>query len=273
MWFFKKWRQARIIQKLRPAPDIWEQVVSSLPILQGLTQMELERLLQRSVLFLHAKHFSYLEIPEYPTQAEQLRLSATAQLPLLMLPDLDWYQNFHEVLVYPIPFHTHQTHQETSGVHYEQDELHSGETWLQGPVILSWATLKQEGGWLGHNLVIHELAHKLDLLNGSANGHPPLHANMALLDWTQAFQEAFDSLKQVLDKHPHSKPCIDAYAATNPAEFFAVTSEYFFTAPLTLKQIFPAVYHQLSLFYRQDPFLRWQSAQLCAKKHAKHGQS
>jgi Mlc titration factor MtfA (ptsG expression regulator) len=49
---------------------------------------------------------------------------------------------------------------------------------------------------------------------------------------------------------------IDSYAASSPAEFFAVISEYFFSSPEILKQHYPAVYEQLQLYYRQDPWLR-----------------
>jgi len=33
----------------------------------------------------------------------------------------------------------------------------------------------------GQNLVVHEFVHKLDMLDGAANGIPPLHR------WTRAF--------------------------------------------------------------------------------------
>ena len=49
---------------------------------------------------------------------------------------------------------------------------------------------------------------------------------------------------------------IDAYAATAPAEFFAVVSEYFFSAPQTLLDTYPRVYEQMSRYYRQQPLLR-----------------
>ncbi|HEY6611686.1 MAG TPA: zinc-dependent peptidase, partial [Pseudomonas sp.] len=100
------------------------------------------------------------------------------------------------------------------------------------------------------------LAHKLDMLNGDANGLPPLHADMRLSDWTQAMQTAFDALNAELDRDPDAATAIDPYAAENPGEFFAVASEYFFSAPDLLHAAFPAVYTQLQAFYRQDPLTR-----------------
>lgn len=116
------------------------------------------------------------------------------------------------------------------------------------------------GQWHGYNLVIHELAHKLDMLNGTANGLPPLHSNMRQSDWASTLQTAFEHLNQHLDHHPHTEPPIDAYAGENPAEFFAVCSEYFFSAPDLLSAAYPQVYAQLQLFYRQDPLARLQQS-------------
>jgi Mlc titration factor MtfA (ptsG expression regulator) len=129
------------------------------------------------------------------------------------------------------------------------------------------------GGWEGYNLVIHELAHKLDMLNGDANGLPPLHRDMRVRDWASAMQHAYDDLNRQLDRNPEAVTTIDPYAAENPAEFFAVTSEYFFSAPDLLHQAYPAVYLQLQAFYRQDPLSRLQGLQHSHPdyRHGHHG--
>jgi Mlc titration factor MtfA (ptsG expression regulator) len=74
-------------------------------------------------------------------------------------------------------------------------------------------------------------------------------------------KSAYDEMNRKLDRHPEAHTAIDPYAAENPAEFFAVTSEYFFTAPDLLHQAYPKVYEQLGLFYRQDPLARLQRLQ------------
>jgi Mlc titration factor MtfA (ptsG expression regulator) len=74
--------------------------------------------------------------------------------------------------------------------------------------------------------------------------------------WASAMQQAYDDLNRQLDANPDAETAIDPYAAENPAEFFAVTSEYFFSAPDLLHQAYPQVYQQLVLFYRQDPLAR-----------------
>ncbi len=122
--------------------------------------------------------------------------------------------------------------------------------------VLAWPGVLASGQWEGYNLVIHELAHKLDMLNGDANGLPPLHNDMRVQDWASVMQSAYDDLNRQLDANPNADTEIDPYAAENPAEFFAVTSEYFFSAPDLLVNSYPQVYAQLSRFYRQDPLAR-----------------
>ncbi|HBX56387.1 MAG TPA: zinc-dependent peptidase, partial [Pseudomonas sp.] len=184
-----------------------------------------------------------------------------AELPLLHLAELNWYQGFHEIVLYPDDFVSPQRHRDASGVVHEWDGEHSGEAWQQGPVILAWPGVQASGGWEGYNLVIHELAHKLDMLNGDANGLPPLHRDMRVGEWASAMQGAFDQLNAELDANPDGETAIDPYAAENPAEFFAVTSEYFFSAPDLLAEALPAVYAQLALFYRQQPLARLHDLQ------------
>ena len=260
MWSFRDWRRKRTLARLAIEPALWQRVLDSLPILDGLTREETERLRERSLLFLHAKRLTALPDVELELE-DRLRLAAQAQLPLLHLADLNWYQGFHEIVIYPGDFHSPQKHRDSAGVVHEWDGEHSGEAWLQGPVILALPGVQESGGWEGYNLVIHELAHKLDMLNGDANGLPPLHRNMRIDTWATVMQSAYDSLNRTLDANPDAHTPIDPYAAENPAEFFAVTSEYFFSAPDVLHEAFPDVHAQLAAFYRQDPLVRLKQLQ------------
>lgn len=255
MWSFRAWRQRRILDRAPYKPEHWEQVRQRLPILDGLSEAEEQRLFKRAVLFLYHKHLSLLAGVELSLE-DRLSLAALAELPLLHLADLNWYQGFHEVVLYPDDFISPQRHRDASGVQHEWDAENSGEAWLQGPVILAWPGVQSSGGWDAYNLVIHELAHKLDMLNGDANGLPPLHRDMRIDAWASAMQDAYDRMNAILDANPEAETAIDPYAAENPAEFFAVTSEYFFSAPDLLAEAFPAVYAQLQAFYRQDPLAR-----------------
>lgn len=260
MWSLKAWRRRRILERNPVAPELWAEVRKRLPILDGLDDAELQHLRERAVLFLHDKHLTALPGVELGA-LERLLLAVQAQLPLLHLGDLDWYQGFHEVVLYPGDFLSPQRHRDAAGIEHEWDDERSGEAWQQGPVILAWPGVESSGGWEGYNLVIHELAHKLDMLEGGANGLPPLHRDMRVQDWATAMQSAYDALNAELDADPDAETAIDPYAAEDPAEFFAVTSEYFFTAPDLLADAFPEVYRQLALFYRQDTLARLQRLQ------------
>ncbi|MBU0809047.1 zinc-dependent peptidase [Pseudomonas sp. MIL19] len=260
MWSLRAWRRQRLLARHPVSSAQWDAIMRQLPILDGLDAAEQQRLRERAVLFLQHKHLSPLPSLELDAHA-RLLLAVQAELPLLHLADLNWYQGFHEIVIYPDDFVSPQRHRDASGVVHEWDGAHSGEAWLHGPVILAWPGVQASGQWDGYNLVIHELAHKLDMLNGDANGLPPLHNSMHIEAWTNAMQSAFDQLNAELDANPGRETAIDPYAAENPAEFFAVTSEYFFSAPDQLAESFPAVYAQLALFYRQDPLARLQQLQ------------
>jgi Mlc titration factor MtfA (ptsG expression regulator) len=123
-------------------------------------------------------------------------------------------------------------------------------------VILSWQDVTHTATRHGHNVVIHEFAHKIDMLYEGANGCPELHPNMSAYTWHKVFSNAYAKFCRQVDKRHET--IIDPYAAESPAEFFAVLSEVFFELPLILRQHFPLVYEQLALFYRQDPAQRWR---------------
>lgn len=264
--FFRNWRRRRVLARHPVADALWSAVCADLPLLAGLDGGELQRLRELCVLFLHDKHLTCLPGVELD-DAARLRLAAQACLPLLHLPDLDWYQGFHELVLYPDDFLSPQRYRDEAGIEHAWEDERSGEAWQQGPVILAWPGVAASGGLDGYNLPIHELAHKLDMLNGDANGLPPLHPDMRIGDWAAALQAAYDRLNAELDRNPDAETAIAPYAAENPGEFFAVTSEYFFSAPDLLHAAFPAVYAQLALFYRQDPLSRLAAPLAGAQQH------
>jgi hypothetical protein len=123
-------------------------------------------------------------------------------------------------------------------------------------VILSLADAAAGRERDGYNVVIHELAHKLDMRNGVANGHPPLHPEheqCTLGRGPGCGLRRFVPSRGRSPSHPAHEPPIDPYGSESPAEFFAVCSETFFELPHLLRDEYPRVYAQLSAFYRQDP--------------------
>jgi len=177
------------------------------------------------------------------------RIALHACLPVLRL-GLDYYQNWRGIVVYPGDFRVRRSYEDEAGVVHEGMEDLCGESLAQGPMVLSWEAMLGETEAPDLDLVIHECAHKLDVLNGDADGYPPLHEGMSIPAWATAWKSAFGDFCQRVDAGEDTQ--IDPYAASDPAEFFAVMSETFFTAPHWILEAYPDIYRQLAAFYRQD---------------------
>lgn len=252
MFSLRNWRRRRLLRQYPLADELWSAVTAELPVLDGLDVRALEELRVLATIFLREKSFEPAHDLEI-TPKMRLCIAAQASLPVLRL-GLDWYRGWSSVIVYPGEFVHRREDVDEAGIVHEWEEVRSGESWEYGPVILSWADVEASGRRDGYNVVIHELAHKLDMLNGEPNGFPPLPHHMDAREWHRIFTAAFDDLNRRLDGGGDS--ALDPYAAEHPAEFFAVVSEYFFETPRLLYDAYPAVYAQLNAFYRQDPLRR-----------------
>ncbi len=232
---------------------LWRDTLHAMPFLSGFSQDEMQRLRELTTQFLQQKQFS-AAAGLVLTDAMRAFIATQACLLILHL-GLDSYQSWDEIIVYPREFSPRHEYLDEAGVVHVSEHPLAGEAWLNGPVVLSWEDAAQSGAGDGYNVVIHEFAHKLDMLNGDANGFPPLHKNMSRVEWSKAFETAFHAFK--LLQFNQIVTDIDPYAAEHPAEFFAVLTEAFFEIPDVVSEQFPDVYKQLALFYRQDPLQRF----------------
>jgi len=247
----RRWWRQHLLRRGRIPVHQWQACVAQLPVLSHLSRRDLLRLRELASLFLHEKTFigaGGLQLDD----TTRVLIAAQACLLILNL-GLDYYDGWHEVIVYPDTFVVDQQECDVAGVVHETRRALGGESWGRGPLILSWADAKPGAHphGAGSNVILHEFAHKLDMLNGTANGMPPLHRDMVREEWTQALSHAYDDLYHEIERHHLT--AIDPYAAESPAEFFAVLTEVFFEAPQDVHRLHPAVYRQLSRFYRQDP--------------------
>jgi Mlc titration factor MtfA (ptsG expression regulator) len=234
-------------------PTLWPEVCARLPLLGGFDDGARRRLIDMSALFLHQKALEAAGGAELGLRI-CMELALQAALPVLEL-GLDWYRGWHAVIVYPDEFVPEREVMDEDGLVWVDNEPKSGEAWEQGPVILSLTDALAGRERSGYNVVIHEMAHKLDLRDGAANGRPPLHSGMDPNAWARHMQHAYDDLCSRADATPELA-MVDPYGATSPAEFFAVVSELFFELPHHLRAAYPHVYTELAGFYRQDPALR-----------------
>ena len=250
--FIRNWLNRRIIRRSTITSLQWNEAFASLPLLDGLTDEEKHTLRELAILFLHHK---VLEGARglVVTQPMALLIVLQACLPVLKLgPGV--YEGWVSVIVYPSGFSTERVITDEFGVAHQVASNLSGESWLRGPVVLAWDETEHSGIIDGHNLVIHEFAHKLDMLNGAANGFPPLHVEMDSSAWNEAFSAGFEDFQYKCSKGMTFG--IDCYAASSPAEYFAVLSEVFFECPAVIQQHYAAIYDQLRQYYRQDPLVR-----------------
>ncbi|HWL29237.1 MAG TPA: M90 family metallopeptidase [Burkholderiaceae bacterium] len=254
------------------AEDRWRKALAQLPFMRGLSPEEDAALRQRAAWVLASKSFSGAHGFEV-TDDIMLSIALQAALPILWL-DPVLYEGWTEIIVYPGGFLIPRSDIDESGVVHEYMQEASGEAWEGGPLILSWEDSRDVASRRA-NVVIHEFAHKLDLYAGQADGMPGLHAHpgMRPAQWRRVLHDAFDRFNLALnriedaippDVDPESDDAspwfdalpMDAYAATDEAEFFAVSSEAFFIDPLPLQAALPEWYELLRQYYRQDPAQR-----------------
>ncbi|WP_280156632.1 zinc-dependent peptidase [Piscinibacter sp. XHJ-5] len=248
------WWVARRRERLRqrPFPHTWRHILRRrMPYLRRMPvdlQLQLKQHIQ---VFLAEKPFIGCG---GLTVNDDMRVTIAAQACLLLLNRRpSYYPSLRQILVYPGAFFVDRVHSDGAGVLQDQRRLLSGESWSQGQVILSWqdaldgAAVSDDG----RNVVIHEFAHQLDQETGHANGAPRLPTREHYERWSGVFQQEFESLQRQLALGGPS--LFGAYAATDPAEFFAVASEVFFEQAARMALECPALYRELARFYRVDP--------------------
>lgn len=257
----RRWRD-RQFDARHPLPeDAWREARERLPLLAALPTEEAGRLGRRAWRFLHAKRLSL-----HPALAADTPFDLPAQLALAAqacLLTLGWrdaeheeaFANVHEILILPDAFQRQVEEMDEYGVMHEYVDERAGETSLQGPVVVAFPDLMESGDFGGFNVLIHELAHKLDLGNSiDVDGFPPLPREIDSRDWHRVFTAVWDDLQAHLERGEQTP--IDDYAATHPGECFAVCCEYFFTAPDVLHAAYPELYALLTRYFRQQPLAR-----------------
>lgn len=267
-------RTSRVERELAAIePESWSAALARHRFLAGLGPEEDEALRRRVAWLLASKGFSGAHgLPI--TDEMMLSIAIQAALPILNL-DPALYEGWTEIIIYPGGFLIPRTEVDESGVVHEYVEEAAGEAWEGGPVILSWEDCGADPG-TDVNVVIHEFAHKLDLYQGDADGVPWLGRHgpaLTVRAWRRVldasyhdFCEALEQVEAAIppDVDPESDAAapwfqtlpLDPYAATDPAEFFAVSSEAFFVNPAPMAGAYPDWYALLTHYYRQDPLLR-----------------
>jgi MtfA peptidase len=248
-WWVER-RRARL--RMQPFPARWRRVLQQrVPAVAGMPA-DLRRRLERHIqVFVVEKPFIGCQ-GQVITDEVRVTIAAQACLLLLGHERPDYYPRLRQILVYPDNFVVRHERPLGDGLVQEQRHALSGESWVQGQVILSWSDVLAGAAdpTDGRNVVLHEFAHQVDQDTGVADGRP-WRPNPALRRrWAAVMGEAFERLRV------EPSDAIDAYGASDPAEFFAVATEAFFERPQVLATEAPAVYRELAELYRLHP-LAW----------------
>jgi Mlc titration factor MtfA (ptsG expression regulator) len=228
----------------------------NVPGVRALPGGQLDELLKLTRVFLDEKSFEGaggLEV------TDEVRVTIAAQACLLLLGlcgdigSARIYPGLQSIVVYPDEYVARLEEYQPDGTVYDGPDERSGESWAHGAIALSWEDVRAGAADPadGDNVVLHEFAHQLDEETGKANGVPLLPSREAYAEWARVMSREYDDFVEKVDRN--RRVLFDEYAAEDPAEFFAVATEFFFERPVALRSHHPDLYEQLRSFYRQDP--------------------
>lgn len=267
---YREWRKQRTIAQYSVTDEAWQAALAPYRFFDRLTMEENHRLRELVSLFCAEKEFA----PGNDfiiTLQTQLQIAAQACLPILNL-DLTFYSGWYGIVVYEGEVMVRREETDEDGVVHVYNDVISGEAMPGGPVMLSWADVKLAGAEESpsYNVVIHEFAHKIDMLKGDATGVPPFssefHSAINGREFEAAMMQSYEAFVAEVARWEQGgqteddAPLIDPYAAEHPSEFFAVLSEAFFTQPADVRDEFPELYRLFALYYRQEPLAAVASA-------------
>jgi MtfA peptidase len=254
--WFRDRRRKKLTQV--PFPSSWEEIirrnVAHYCILKDRERTHLRALIQ---VFIAEKYWEGAGGLELNDEI-RVTISAQACLLILGLPH-NYYRNVQSIIVYPstvVPSQPKLGFFEIPMAPVDIMQPIVGQAFLQGPVIIIWDAALHGGRHpeLGYNVVYHEFAHKLDMLDGGADGTPPLNNRAEYKDWILICSREYLRLRR--DALTGNDSFLNAYGATSEAEFFAVATEQFFNQPQVLMAHAPDLYRVLQEYYRQNPFER-----------------
>ena len=180
-------------------------------------------------------------------------IAAQAALLVIGLPIEDPYRGVHAIIVHPTTLVLTGEHSQVEGLVSDEPMPVLGQAEYNGPVLVAWDQVLDDARHpgTGHNVVLHEFAHKPDMLDGTTDGTPPLATQEQFDRWVEVCTRVYEEVATGRGGH-----VLSSYAGVNAAEFFAVATEAFFDDPHGLRAEHADLYGCLADFYRQDPASR-----------------
>jgi Mlc titration factor MtfA (ptsG expression regulator) len=250
MFGLKTRRRNRL--RSQPFPGTWLSIIQrNVRYCHGLSPAEQQQLQGLIQVFVAEKNF---EGCGGLVMTDEIKVTIAGYACILLLHlQHDYYPRLQSILVYPDAYPVPEVRRVVGNLVVAGHELRAGESWRTGVVVISWNhVLHRPADLTGNrNVALHEFAHQLDEENGSADGAPILPRTSMYAAWARILGREYRALAEAAAANLPT--LLDKYGATNPAEFFAVVTEYFFEQPQQMKQRHPELYEELRLFYRQDP--------------------
>ena len=250
MFGSKKRRREKL--RTQPFPPAWLEIIEkNVALYRRLSEADKKEIQGHILVFLSEKNFEGcggLDV------TDEIKVTIAAQACVLLLHrETDYYPGLYSILVYPGAFIAKEHLEIAPGYYGETEQVHLGESWKRGALILSWDHVLADAWDVhgGRNVVLHEFAHQLDTEDGYANGPPPLSHRSRYVSWARTLERDYKTLQR--DAEEGRSTVLDEYGATDPAEFFAVATECFFEKPVELQREHPELYEELKLYFQQDP--------------------
>jgi Mlc titration factor MtfA (ptsG expression regulator) len=239
--FGKRRRRRRLLRE--PVPGHWPEILeAAIPWFAGWDEPMRKKALNDTRIFVAEKDWEGCGGLEL---VEEMQIVIAAQAAMMLTGITDYcFDGVRTVLVYPGSFW-----RKTSDGLIVSDDVLAGEAWHRGPIVLSWEDVAET--WAGHNVVVHELTHHLDGIDGEISGHPIFGGRAAQRRWEQVLATGYERL--VEEVNAGNETLLDPYAATNRAEFLAVACETFFELPRDLRAEHPDLYECLAGLFNADP--------------------
>lgn len=239
IYIWKKVGNKKIVNKVIPdPPEIKNVLLEKVNFFKQLNPAQQEKFINRVSYFLSTTKIS----PEKGAainDEHRILIAASATIPLFHFENWS-YENLDEVLVYPGTFNEKYN---------TEDEKRNilgmvGDGAMHRKMILSLSALMAGFNHNGEsNTAIHEFVHLIDKADGDVDGVPEYLIPKNLIQpWLEEMHETISAIRR-------DKSDIRDYAATNPAEFLAVVSEYFFQKPKLLAEDHPELYAMLNEIY------------------------
>jgi Mlc titration factor MtfA (ptsG expression regulator) len=241
----RRWARLRAV----PFPDAWRTLLErNVPLYTKLSPPHQRELEAHTHVILAEKTF---EGCDGLVLTDEIRVTIAAHAALLLLGagDPRYYPNVATVLVYPTTYFA-PMEENDDGIVQASVEPRLGESWRRGVVVIAWDAARADVRYphRGDNVMLHEFAHQLDTEDGAADGVPQFDRLSDVAGWVRVLGPEYERLRA-----DPAGSVIDEYGATNPAEFFAVATETFFTRPHELREQSAALYATLCRYYGLDP--------------------